>query len=39
MAVLWRDNRDNHMFMELASVEGNFCNEQWKVMELLIMED
>jgi len=27
------------MFMELASVEGNFCNEQWKAMKLLLMED
>jgi len=27
------------MFMELASIEGNFCNEQWKAMKLLIVED
>jgi hypothetical protein len=39
MAVLWRDKRDNRMFMELASVEGNFCNEQWKAMKLLITEN
>jgi len=38
MAVLWRDKIDNHMLMELASVEGNFCNEQWKAMKLVIME-
>lgn len=38
-AILWRDKRDNHTFMELESVEGKFCNEQWKGMKLLIMED
>jgi len=27
------------MFMELASVGGNFCIEQWKAMKLLIVGD
>ena len=27
------------MFMELESVDGKFCSEQWKAMKLLIMED
>jgi len=38
-AVLWMDKRDNYMFLELASVKGNFFIEQWKALKLLIMED
>lgn len=37
-AILWRDKRDSYMFLELASVKGNFCIAQWKAMKLLIME-
>jgi hypothetical protein len=39
MAVVWRDKRDSYMFLDLASVKGNFCIEQRKAMKLLIMED